>query len=186
MLFHGKTYESCSQKGRLLNRADGPYHRHDQNGLFDRVIRAEKSALCSGRLLSTTHEAKASKRFRPPSKAKQACNAWCTRFAMVEQSRFNCRPINDTHTKLSELALKGGGDIRPSLRSSIEFSAIRTMAHIRTYVRWIRSSSDTRHECMASTCAHCGAVDKPYPIFKLRDKIEEKTGWDGYADTDRR
>ena len=38
----------------------------------------------------------------------------------------------------------------------------------------------------ASTCAHCGAVDKPYPIFKLRDKIEEKTGWDGYADTDRR
>lgn len=31
-----------------------------------------------------------------------------------------------------------------------------------------------------------GAVDKPYPIFKLRDKIEEKTGWDGYADTDRR
>ena len=36
------------------------------------------------------------------------------------------------------------------------------------------------------TCAHNGAVDKPYPIFKLRDKIEEKTGWEGYADTDRR
>ena len=36
------------------------------------------------------------------------------------------------------------------------------------------------------TCAQIGAVDKPYPIFKLRDKIEEKTGWDGYADTDRR
>ena len=34
--------------------------------------------------------------------------------------------------------------------------------------------------------AQVGAVDKPYPIFKLRDKIEEKTGWDGYADTDRR
>ena len=46
--------------------------------------------------------------------------------------------------------------------------------------------SDTRYECMASTCAHCGAVDKPYPIFELRDKIEEKTGWEGYADTDRR
>lgn len=37
-----------------------------------------------------------------------------------------------------------------------------------------------------ATCAQIGAVDKPYPIFKLRDKIEEKTGWDGYADTDRR
>ena len=36
------------------------------------------------------------------------------------------------------------------------------------------------------TWARNGAVDKPYPIFKLRDKIEEKTGWDGYADTDRR
>ena len=45
---------------------------------------------------------------------------------------------------------------------------------------------DTRHKYMASTCAHCGAVDKPYPIFELRDKIEEKTGWEGYADTDRR
>ena len=80
--------------------------------------------------------------FRPSSKAKRACNAWCTRFAMVEQSRFNCRPINDTHTKLSELALKGGGDIRPSLRSSIEFSAIRTMVYVRTCVRWIGSSSE--------------------------------------------
>ena len=37
-----------------------------------------------------------------------------------------------------------------------------------------------------STSGQSGAVDKPYPIFKLRDKIEEKTGWDGYADTDRR
>mgnify|MGYP001853129738 CR=1 FL=1 len=36
------------------------------------------------------------------------------------------------------------------------------------------------------TSPQIGAVDKPYPIFKLRDKIEEKTGWDGYADTDRR
>ena len=37
----------------------------------------------------------------------------------------------------------------------------------------------------ATTSGHFGAVDKPYPIFKLRDKIEEKTGWEGYADTDR-
>lgn len=37
-----------------------------------------------------------------------------------------------------------------------------------------------------AACAQFGAVDKPYPIFKLHDKIEEKTGWDGYADTDRR
>lgn len=36
-----------------------------------------------------------------------------------------------------------------------------------------------------ATCARFGAVDKPYPIFKLRDKIEEKTGWEGHADTDR-
>ena len=36
------------------------------------------------------------------------------------------------------------------------------------------------------TLGQNGAVDKPYPIFKLRDKIEEKTGWEGYADTDRR
>ena len=36
------------------------------------------------------------------------------------------------------------------------------------------------------TSGHIGAVDKPYPIFELRDKIEEKTGWEGYADTDRR
>lgn len=36
------------------------------------------------------------------------------------------------------------------------------------------------------TSGQSGAVDKPYPIFKLHDKIEEKTGWDGYADTDRR
>ena len=39
---------------------------------------------------------------------------------------------------------------------------------------------------LTTTAAQNGAVDKPYPIFKLRDKIEEKTGWDGYADTDRR
>lgn len=39
---------------------------------------------------------------------------------------------------------------------------------------------------ITATCALFGAVDKPYPIFKLRDKIEEKTGWEGYADTDRR
>ena len=37
-----------------------------------------------------------------------------------------------------------------------------------------------------STSGQSGAVDKPYPIFELRDKIEEKTGWEGYADTDRR
>ena len=37
-----------------------------------------------------------------------------------------------------------------------------------------------------ATSGQKGAVDKPYPIFELRDKIEEKTGWDGYADTDRR
>lgn len=30
------------------------------------------------------------------------------------------------------------------------------------------------------------AVDKPSPFFKLHDKIEEKAGWNGYADTDRR
>lgn len=41
-------------------------------------------------------------------------------------------------------------------------------------------------ECTDLTFGPVGAVDKPYPIFKLRDKIEEKTGWDGYADTDRR
>ena len=39
--------------------------------------------------------------------------------------------------------------------------------------------------CPEVTSGHFGAVDKPYPIFKLRDKIEEKTGWEGYADTDR-
>lgn len=39
---------------------------------------------------------------------------------------------------------------------------------------------------IAATHVLFGAVDKPYPIFKLRDKIEEKTGWEGYADTDRR
>ena len=38
----------------------------------------------------------------------------------------------------------------------------------------------------SGTSGQSGAVDKPYPIFKLRDKIEEKTGWEGYADTDRR
>ena len=71
MLFHDKTYKKCSQKGRLFSRADGPYYRHGQNGLFDRVIRAEKSALCSGRLLSTTHEAKASKRLGRQAKPSE-------------------------------------------------------------------------------------------------------------------
>ena len=29
---------------------------------------------------------------------------------------------------------------------------------------------NTRHECMASTCAHCGAVDKPHQVFRLANK----------------
>lgn len=36
------------------------------------------------------------------------------------------------------------------------------------------------------TSVQVRAVDKPSPFFKLHDKMEEKTGWNGYADTDRR
>lgn len=43
----------------------------------------------------------------------------------------------------------------------------------------------TQAHFIFATLGQVGAVDKPYPIFKLRDKIEEKTGWEGYADTDR-
>lgn len=53
-------------------------------------------------------------------------------------------------------------------------------AHMRGYFRHLDAVN------LVILLDNKGAVDKPYPIFKLRDKIEEKTGWDGYDDTDRR
>ena len=53
-------------------------------------------------------------------------------------------------------------------------------------LNFVHRFSGDKHITRLPTCAQIGAVDKPYPIFKLRDKIEEKTGWDGYANTDRR
>ena len=55
-----------------------------------------------------------------------------------------------------------------------------------TVGRVIAVDAETIRVRIRDTDVEIGAVDKPYPIFKLRDKIEEKTGWEGYADTDRR
>ena len=67
---------------------------------------------------------------------------------------------------------------------AIDINTIQIFFH---YHREILSTDINKISSITQpTCAHYGAVDKPYPIFKLHDKIEEKTGWDGYADTDRR